>query len=252
MALKLDMSKAYDHIELGYLKVVMNRMGFAEKWISLVMHCVSSVSYSIIHGNQTIEPILPSRGIRQGDLLSTYLFIICAEGFSSLIQKFKDNRILQASLGAAESVLTLLHTYEEASGQKVNVSKSSVFFSTSVEAALRAQICTNLGMAEALDGSLYLGLPNIVGRNKNVILGFIKNNIINQINRWEALVSALDYRLYFCDYRRDVGNAIRVMTSLMYKLNQIFVKRGKFRLTIFPGSVDHAFVVALIVIFLHG
>ncbi|XP_030505420.2 uncharacterized protein LOC115720410 [Cannabis sativa] len=140
MALKLDMSKAYDHIELGYLKVVMNRMGFAEKWISLVMHCVSSVSYSIIH----------------------------------------------ASLGAAESVLTLLHTYEEASGQKVNVSKSSVFFSTSVEAALRAQICTNLGMAEALDGSLYLGLPNIVGRNKNVILGFIKNNIINQINRWEA------------------------------------------------------------------
>ncbi|KAF4375639.1 hypothetical protein F8388_011610 [Cannabis sativa] len=48
------------------------------------------------------------------------------------------------------------------------------------------------------------------------------------------------------------GNDIVAQTSLMYKLNQIFVKRGKFRLTIFPGSVDHAFVVALIVIFLHG
>ncbi|KAL5580601.1 hypothetical protein UlMin_013043 [Ulmus minor] len=47
------------------------------------------------------------------------------------------------------------------------------------------------------------------------------------------------------------GNQIVAQTSLMYKLNQLFVKRGKFRLTIFPGSVDHTLVVALVVIFLH-
>lgn len=47
------------------------------------------------------------------------------------------------------------------------------------------------------------------------------------------------------------GNDIVAQTSLMYKLNQIFVRRGKFRLTMFPGSIDHALIVALIVIFLH-
>ncbi|PON41843.1 LURP1-related protein domain containing protein [Parasponia andersonii] len=48
------------------------------------------------------------------------------------------------------------------------------------------------------------------------------------------------------------GNDIVAQTSLMYKLNQIFVKRDKFRLTIFPGSIDHALIVASVVIFLHG
>ncbi|KAF8007510.1 hypothetical protein BT93_K1504 [Corymbia citriodora subsp. variegata] len=46
------------------------------------------------------------------------------------------------------------------------------------------------------------------------------------------------------------GDSIVAQTSLMYKLHQIYVKRGKFRVTIYPGSVDHAFIVALIVIFL--
>ncbi|KAI3428875.1 uncharacterized protein J3R85_008878 [Psidium guajava] len=46
------------------------------------------------------------------------------------------------------------------------------------------------------------------------------------------------------------GDSIVAQTSLMYKLHQIYVKRGKFRLTIYPGSVDHAFIVTLVVIFL--
>lgn len=45
---------------------------------------------------------------------------------------------------------------------------------------------------------------------------------------------------------------VLMQTSLMYKLHQVFAKRGKFRLTVFPGSVDHAFIVALVVIFLKG
>ncbi|XP_039161072.1 LOW QUALITY PROTEIN: protein LURP-one-related 7 [Eucalyptus grandis] len=46
------------------------------------------------------------------------------------------------------------------------------------------------------------------------------------------------------------GDSIVAQTSLMYKLHQIYVRRGKFRLTIYPGSIDHAFIVALVVIFL--
>ncbi|XP_022154859.1 protein LURP-one-related 7 [Momordica charantia] len=48
------------------------------------------------------------------------------------------------------------------------------------------------------------------------------------------------------------GNTIVAQTSLMHKLNQVWVRRGRFRLTIFPGSVDPALIVALVVIFFDG
>ncbi|OAY24028.1 protein LURP-one-related 7 [Manihot esculenta] len=68
--------------------------------------------------------------------------------------------------------------------------------------------------------------------------------------------STSDFNVKGCSFQRSCtiyrGNSIVAQTSLMYKLHQIFVGRSRFRLTIFPGSVDHALVIALIVIFLYG
>ena len=80
MAIKLDMSKAYDRVELVFLEKIMEKMGFNNKWISLMMNCISSAFYFVLINGVIHGSIIPSRGLCQGDPLSSYLFLLCAEG----------------------------------------------------------------------------------------------------------------------------------------------------------------------------
>ena len=86
-AIKLDMSKAYDRVEWNFLQDMMLKLGFNETWIQLVMNCVKTVTYQVRVNGELSEVIIPERGLRQGDPLSPYLFLICAEGFSSMLQE---------------------------------------------------------------------------------------------------------------------------------------------------------------------
>lgn len=63
----------------------MHRLGFREKWISLMMMCVNTVSYSVLMNGESKGRILPTRGLRQGDSISLYLFLLCAEGLSAML-----------------------------------------------------------------------------------------------------------------------------------------------------------------------
>jgi exonuclease III len=94
MGIKLDMSKAYDRVEWNFLEAVMRKMEFPEVWISLVMGCVKSVSYSVIVNGQPVGNIKPTRGIRQGDPLSPYLFLLCAEALSALLTRAERKGVL--------------------------------------------------------------------------------------------------------------------------------------------------------------
>ena len=89
LALKLDVSKAYDKLEWSFLKGMMIKLGFSEVWVDKVMRCVSTPSFSVRIYGKAYGNVIPSRGLRQGDPLSPYLFLICAEGFTSLLAKAK-------------------------------------------------------------------------------------------------------------------------------------------------------------------
>jgi hypothetical protein len=79
------MRKAYDHVEWIFLENMMRKLGFAERWITLMMACVRSVRYQVRFNSEETEMFIPTRGLRQGDPLFPYLFLICAEGISSLL-----------------------------------------------------------------------------------------------------------------------------------------------------------------------
>lgn len=77
VALKLDVSKGYDRVDLLYLKERLSQMGFAGRWIEWMLLCVTTVSYTIGVNGVSVGPIVPRRGLRQGDPLSLFVFILC-------------------------------------------------------------------------------------------------------------------------------------------------------------------------------
>jgi len=87
MAIKTDMSKAYDRVEWNFLEELFSRLGFDSKWIDWVMKCVRSVTYSVLLNGNSYGFIRPERGIRQGDPLSPFLFILCAEALVHIMNK---------------------------------------------------------------------------------------------------------------------------------------------------------------------
>lgn len=95
MALKVDMSKAYDRVEWCFLETVLLRMGFDMKIVKLYTACITSIQYQITHAGHVFGSIIPSRGIRQGDPLSSYLFLICIEGLTSLMQHYERRGLIQ-------------------------------------------------------------------------------------------------------------------------------------------------------------
>ena len=87
MAIKVDLEKAYDRLEWSFVYKVLQAFHFPPNLIKVIMSCVTSTRISILFNGGALEPFKPSRGLRQGDPISPYLFILCMEFLGHLIEE---------------------------------------------------------------------------------------------------------------------------------------------------------------------
>lgn len=193
-AVKLDMAKAYDRVEWEYLRAIMLALGFPVRWCELVMKCVTTVSFSV-RVNGTLSPsFTPTRGIRQGDPISPYLFLLCA-GLTSMLKACGPARIsrgvrvgihapwishllfaddstifMQADRRSADRLAGILEDYHRGSGQMVNKQKAAVFFSANSDMEMKQIVRASLMIEKEALGEKYLGLPTAVGQATELLL----------------------------------------------------------------------------------
>ena len=185
MVCKLDIEKAYDSISWEFLYQVMNRMGFGSRWMSWIKWCISTASFSVLFNGSPSSFFPSSKGLRQGDPLSPYLFVIRMEALSCLINRavegnyFAGSRIAvgrgedlvishllyaddtlifcQANIEQLKYLSWILMWFEALSGLKINLNKSEVIPIGIVDNV--EELASELGCKVGSLPTPYLGLP---------------------------------------------------------------------------------------------
>ncbi|KAL0298520.1 UNVERIFIED_CONTAM: putative mitochondrial protein [Sesamum radiatum] len=180
MNLKLDISKAYDRVE-----------------------------WSSSRGGSQFGSITPQRGLRQGDPLSPYLFLLCTESLSSLFREAADRGLVPglavcsraprishllfaddtmvfspADLPTVHAIRQILNVYKLASGQEINLHKSSAVFSRNTPLDIQRDLAEALGLCLGNKHEVYLGLPAVAFRSKRALFAALKDRIWKRIQGW--------------------------------------------------------------------
>ncbi|KAK9988433.1 hypothetical protein SO802_028672 [Lithocarpus litseifolius] len=193
----------------------MEKIGFHSTWIGWISECIRSITYSVLVNGEPKGHIIPTRGIRQEDPLSLYLFLLCSKGLNGLIEHAVDRKHIEsfslckngpkiphlffaedsllfclARLEDVRKILEILGKYEVALDQKINFDKTTLFFSKNVFDSSKELVKNLLGVPKIREYEKYLGLLVVVGRNKKASLNYIKDRVWGKLQEWkEKLLS---------------------------------------------------------------
>lgn len=140
LALKIDMNKAYDRVEWNFLREVLLKMEFADVWFKQIMGCVESMKYNINLFGKKLANITVGRGVRQGDPLPPYMFIIVVKVPSNMVRNnvlknditfffLGDDPVffLRTAKKSCETLRSIFEAHSNASGQQAKLNKSGFF-----------------------------------------------------------------------------------------------------------------------------
>lgn len=203
---KLDLAKAYERLSWPFIRMVLTRMNFLDLFINIIMECILSISYSLLLNGHKVQSFHPSRGLRQGDPLSPYIFIIAMNTLSAALHLAEYNDelegvqfairgpwvshlmyvddivlFLKVSHDSCEANKETLDDFFKASGLSLNHMKSSVIFSPNTLRVLKED-CSNLMGCNVSNKLIrYLGV-------------FVDDHKEHRHN-FEALIAKIDNRL---------------------------------------------------------
>ncbi|RVW35406.1 LINE-1 reverse transcriptase-like [Vitis vinifera] len=148
---KLDIEKAYDSINWNFLMKVVLKMGFGSRWMEWIWWCISTAKFSVLV-NEVPAGFFPnSKGLRQGDPLSPYLFVLGMEVLSTLIRRAVDGGFLSGYRLQGRG------GFEASSGLRINLAKSILIPVGEIEEI--EEMAVELGCKVGSLPTVYLGLP---------------------------------------------------------------------------------------------
>jgi len=211
VAMILDMKKAYDQLEWDFVQKCFQELGFHPQWIKWITEYISPISYSLLVNDELNGLFQPSRGIRQGDPLSPYIFILCMEVFSHISKEaniagsgigiklcfnslkilcllFADDYLLfcKTNQQTISTTKAILDRFCDLSGQLVNFHKSVLTFSRNTSNLLKQLVMATLAISHSSSLGTYRGCPVFYGKpSKNTFQELI-NKAATKLSRWKA------------------------------------------------------------------
>ncbi|KAI3784929.1 hypothetical protein L1987_44037 [Smallanthus sonchifolius] len=263
MIFKVDIEKAFDSLNWGFLDSVMAQMNFPEKWRGWIMACVTSARSSVlVNGSPTAE--FPCyRGLRQGDPLSPFLFIIAMEALSCFMRRAESLGVYQGikctptgpllshflyaddmvflgswSVMNAKNLCRILRCFNLASGLKVNLAKCQLF-SVGADSRGMEQIAGILHCSIGSFPFTYLGLK--VGANMNLAKHWkpVIDTFRRRLSNWKAKTLSFGGRITLI---KSVMNSLPTYFFSLYKApEQVIRELDRLRrLFLWGGSEDQA------------
>ncbi|KAL0284382.1 UNVERIFIED_CONTAM: hypothetical protein Sradi_7200000 [Sesamum radiatum] len=257
--IKLDIQKAYDSVQWDFILACLRVFHFPAQFISWIEQCISTAMFSISLNGSVHGFFAGSRGIRQGDPMSPYLFVIVMEIWHVLLKfrtqadndfqfhwKCQDLRIL--NLCFADDVLifcagtpnsvriikSVLTEFAELSGLHVNPGKSTIILSKSVQRE-RQRILDIIGFQEGSLPIKYLGLPLTSSRLKVADCQPLIDRLSSRLAGWNHLNLSLAGRTQLI---KSVLNSLHTYWASVFVLPKSIIKliEGKMRSFLWTGS----------------
>ncbi|RVW17671.1 Transposon TX1 uncharacterized 149 kDa protein [Vitis vinifera] len=155
---KIDFEKAYDHVKWDFLDHVLEKKGFSPRWRKWMSGCLSSVSYAILVNGSAKGWVKASRGLRQGDPLSPFLFTLVTDVLSRMLMRAEERNMMEGFREELQTLKSLLLVFGHISGLKVNLNKSSIY-GINLDQAHLSRLAEMLDCKASGWPILYLGLP---------------------------------------------------------------------------------------------